>query len=99
VSWLFRIVNSSAEPRTLQFPTNQVVEVELRRQGTIRYRWSTGRGFFFMVTRRELPAESVWSCYVTGKLTVKPGRYVLAAWLNGNQSSGPIVRREIIIRR
>jgi hypothetical protein len=52
-----------------------------------------------MFTRRELPAESVWRCHVSGKLAVKPGRYVLAAWLSGSRSSGPIVQREITIRR
>ena len=99
VRWLFQIVNSNAEPRTVEFPTNQMVDVELRRHGTVRHRWSWGKGFFFMVSRHEFPAESVWSCHVSGKLAVKPGRYVLTAWLNGWRTRGPIVQREIAVRR
>ena len=97
MTWLFRVTNSSLEPRWLSFPTSQVVEVELRRNGVIRYRWGYGRGFLFMVTGRELGPQSVWSCYVSDKLDVKPGRYTLRAWLNGSPNR-PIVRREITIR-
>jgi hypothetical protein len=83
----------------LRFPTSQVVDVELRRRGIVRYRWSWERGFLFMITGRELPARSVWTCQVGGKLAVAPGQYTLLAWLNVSRADNrPIVRRQITIR-
>jgi hypothetical protein len=94
VRWLFRVVNSSSESRRLIFPTSQVVDVELRRQGVARYRWSNRRGFLFMVTRRDLAPESAWSCHVGGFLSARPGRYSLTAWLTLGRQKPIVFRRE-----
>lgn len=97
VRWLFRVINSSSESRRLIFPTSQVVDVELRRQGVARYRWSNRLAFLFMMTMRDLAPESAWSCYVGGSLSAKPGRYSLIAWLTLGGQKPIVFRREVTV--
>jgi len=79
VTWVLRLVNHSDRPIGLVCPTGQDAEVELSRDGSVRYRWSNGRSFTQAV--RHVPVEpgSVDIELGDASLDVPPGDYRLEA--------------------
>ena len=67
--------NRSAESLSLTFPTAQLGDVILEKEGTARYRWSDGRMFAQIVTERRLAPEETWTIKLDDRLDVEPGAY------------------------
>jgi len=75
VSWRLTVVNRSAAEALLSFPTAQLAEVTLEREGGERYRWSDGRLFAQVVTEHRLAPGAAWTIVLDHTLDVGPGAY------------------------
>lgn len=70
VRWELRVTNQAAHPVTLTFPTAQLGDVALEREGTDRYRWSEGRLFLQVIGERSLAPGETWTFALDGSLDV-----------------------------
>jgi hypothetical protein len=77
--WELRLRNDGPEPVRLTFPTSQLGDVVLRRDGVERWRWSEGRMFLQVLAERELAPAEEWSFSLEGAPEVEPGRYEATA--------------------
>jgi hypothetical protein len=75
------IRNESADPVTLAFPTGQVYDLEIHDgEGNVVYRWSRDKTFPQISTRVDIQFEKEYR--ISAPLShLKPGRYVVQAWL------------------
>jgi hypothetical protein len=77
--------NTHPDPVKLTFPTSQLFELQIHdASGHPVWRWSEGRVFVQMITRKEIAGEHQW--VVRAPLAPKatpwpPGRYVAEGWL------------------
>jgi hypothetical protein len=75
VRWLLTVTNRSADGVVLTFPTAQLGDVTLARDGVERYRWSDGRMFAQVVVDQPLDPAATWTIALDGRLDVEPGAY------------------------
>jgi Intracellular proteinase inhibitor len=75
VSWRLTVTNGAAEEALLTFPTAQLAEVILEREGNVGYRWSDDRPFAQVVTERRLEPGATWTLVLDDTLDVEPGVY------------------------
>jgi len=76
-----KIRNEAADPVTLSFPTGQLYDLEIRDdEGDVVYHWSQGKMFARMATQLEIQFEKDYSI-VAPLAHLKPGKYVVQAWL------------------
>lgn len=75
VSWRLTVSNRSAESLSLTFPTAQLGELILEKEGTVRHRWSDGQMFAQVVTERRLEPGETWTIVLDDRLDVEPGAY------------------------
>ncbi len=75
------IRNSTADPVTLTFPTGQMYDLEIHDdEGKVVYQWSRDKAFPQMVTTMQIQYEKDYA--ISAPLAnLKPGRYVVQAWL------------------
>src|SRR5918994_7340432 len=75
VRWRLTVTNRSAWEDFLTFPTAQLGEVILEREGGEHYRWSDGRLFVQVVTEQRLEPEATVTITLDDSLDVEPGVY------------------------
>jgi len=75
VSWRLTVSNRAAEDDSLTFPTVQLGDVILEREGSERYRWSDGRLFAQVMTEQRLEPGATWTITLDDTLDVEPGAY------------------------
>ena len=75
VTWRLTVTNRLARVDSLTFPTAQLGDVILEREGGERYRWSDGRLFAQVVTEQRLEPGATWTITLNDTLDVEPGAY------------------------
>jgi Intracellular proteinase inhibitor len=75
VSWRLTVSNHAAEDNSLTFPTAQLGDVILEREGSEHHRWSDGRLFAQVVTEQRLEPGATWTVMLDDTLDVEPGAY------------------------
>lgn len=75
VRWELRVTNQAGHGVILTFPTAQLGDVALEREGAERYRWSEGRMFAQVIGERSLGPGERWTFALEGSLEIEPGHY------------------------
>jgi len=97
VSWRLTVLNRSAECVSLTFPTAQLCDVILEREGRERYRWSDGQMFAQVLIARRLEPRETWTITLDGRLDVEPGDYGAIAVLACSPQP-PVARMAVTVQ-
>lgn len=79
VWWVFDVTNLTSAPLPITFPTGQMGEVVLSREGAELYRWSDGRSFIQAMTVDALQPGVARAIVLNDQVALTPGVYDVVA--------------------